>query len=207
MGDIMESLIKRPRTVRNGRGHGPRRNPLSAQKPIAPRGWCSIEECDRPAWARTWCSLHYNRWSRNGDPLKAIQRWTQTPEERFWAKVHKTEGCWVWTAPTNGGYGHIAIDGRCRMAHRVAYEWSVGPIPAGLVIDHLCRNRACVNPAHMEVVTHQVNILQGTGASASAARRTHCPQGHLLDGRKSVGSRYCKTCNRERERRKREARA
>jgi hypothetical protein len=132
-------------------------------------------------------------------------RWASS-EERFWAHVDKGSDCWLWTASCAGGtgYGQIYADGRPQLAHRFAYELLVGPIPDGLVIDHLCRNRACVNPAHMEPVTQRENILRGTGASARAARKTHCPQGHAYDSEntaiKSDGTRRCKTCHRDRER-------
>lgn len=84
---------------------------------------------------------------------------------RFWSKVNKTETCWLWTAAIvqSTGYGRIGTGGRHHMnsAHRVAYEMMVGPIPKGLQIDHLCRVRHCVNPAHMEVVTSAENTRRG----------------------------------------------
>lgn len=77
---------------------------------------------------------------------------------RFLAKVSKTESCWLWCAwSTPAGYGMIKIAGRTAQAHRVSYELHVGPIPEGHEIDHLCRNRGCVNPAHLEPVTHAEN--------------------------------------------------
>lgn len=89
-----------------------------------------------------------------------------SPEERFWANVIKGPTCWEWTGAqvgrANEKYGHT----RMGMAHRVAYELLVGPIPKGLVLDHLCRNRLCVNPAHLEPVTQRTNILRGNGACA-----------------------------------------
>lgn len=122
--------------------------------------------------------------------------------------VVNLEGCWVFTGSTNGeGYGRIGwrSDGRQTMAyaHRVVYEATVGPIPAGMVIDHLCRNRACVNPVHLEPVTERTNILRGTGASARNIKKTHCPQGHALVGRnllqmrgRKLGWRECRECKR-----------
>lgn len=106
----------------------------------------------------------------------------RTVSDRFWAKVNKTESCWLWTAATAGGYGRFRVrtdkGWAMRGAHRWAYEAVRGPIPAGLVLDHLCRVRSCVNPDHLEPVTHAVNIVRGTGASARNAVKTHCPQGH-----------------------------
>lgn len=81
-------------------------------------------------------------------------------EECFWIKVQKTSGCWNWQAAKNQGYGTF----RGQRAHRWAYEKLVGPIPEGLTIDHLCRNRGCVNPSHMEPVTASENARRATAA-------------------------------------------
>lgn len=127
--------------------------------------------------------------------------------ERFWSKVdkHGPNGCWVWTAGTfSSGYGSFWLKGRMRHAHRVAWHWMRGPVPEGMTLDHLCRNRACVNPDHLEPVTHQVNILRGVGASAQHARKTHCPQGHAYDEANTEwygNRRRCITCRREHQRR------
>lgn len=120
---------------------------------------------------------------------------------RFWAKVTKTETCWLWTAyKSNGGYGRIKISGRMVPAHRVAYELLVGPIPAGLEIDHLCRVRNCVNPDHLEPVTRAVNTLRGTSPSAQHAVKTHCDNGHPFDAANTylrpTGGRACRACGR-----------
>jgi hypothetical protein len=94
-------------------------------------------------------------------------------------KVTKTPTCWLWTGYTNEfGYGRLKIDGRYRSAHRVIYELLVGMVDPDLHLDHLCRNRKCVNPAHLEPVTPRVNILRGVGAPANNARMTHCKYGH-----------------------------
>lgn len=129
--------------------------------------------------------------------------------ERFWSKVTKSDHCWEWTAATDGGgYGAYfvrKVDGRTVLAraHRWAYEELVGPIPDGLVLDHLCRNRRCVNPAHLEPVTQGVNIARGEMvARAVEARRaiTHCPKGHGYTPENTVhrksGARTCRECNR-----------
>ena len=82
-------------------------------------------------------------------------------EERFWARVQMgaPDECWNWTGATDRGYGYVTVKGfRAPLkAHRMAYEFSVGPIPAGMQIDHVCFNRSCVNPAHLRVVTNKQN--------------------------------------------------
>ena len=102
---------------------------------------------------------------------------------RFWAKVRKTATCWIWTsAIIRSGYGTFWIDGGMQYAHRLSYEWTIGPIPPGLQLDHLCRVRECVNPSHLEPVTNRENILRGFGFAALNARKTHRPQRHPLSG-------------------------
>ena len=98
--------------------------------------------------------------------------------DRFWAKVVKTEtDCWEWTGALNSrGYGCVGIAGKGYLTHRVAYEALVAPIPQGLTIDHLCRNKVCCNPAHLEPVTLAENVRR------AAVLITHCPRGHELAG-------------------------
>jgi hypothetical protein len=136
--------------------------------------------------------------------------------DRFIEKTEITEsGCIVWTGGTNGvGYGSFYVGkvypgehGR-GYAHRWSYETFVGPIPDGLHLDHLCRNRSCVNPDHLEPVTIRENLLRGVGPSAKHAKKTHCPQGHPYAGdnlyvHPTKGMRFCRTCGRERARLKR----
>ena len=109
--------------------------------------------------------------------------------------VDPVTGCRVWSGALTLGYGRVKAGKRIQLAHRVAYELFVGPIPSGLHLDHLCRNRACVNPEHLEPVSRRENILRGTGPTAANARKTHCVHGHSLDDAIAMnGSRVCRTC-------------
>lgn len=106
-------------------------------------------------------------------------------------------GCWIWTAhASRGGYGRVVLGGKVRQAHRVVYELLSGEIPAGLQIDHLCRNRLCVNPAHLEPVTQQVNF-ERAGPRYNALK-TRCIRGHPFDTENTVkdrrGKRFCRAC-------------
>lgn len=103
----------------------------------------------------------------------------ETITGRFWAKVDKTDTCWLWSASkTHNGYGRFHFDGRMVLAHRFAHELLRGPIPAGLQVDHRCRVRNCVNPDHLEAVTGWENLLRGNTPAARNAAKTHCSQGH-----------------------------
>lgn len=101
---------------------------------------------------------------------------TRTPESRFFSKVRESGECWIWTASRNSyGYGKFFDGSRLVGAHRWVYEFLRAPIPDGLDIDHLCRNKACVNPWHLEPVTRGVNTRRHFELV------THCPQGHAYD--------------------------
>lgn len=121
---------------------------------------------------------------------------------RFWSKVDRTSECWRWSAYVRpNGYGQFHVECKPVYAHRFAYELLVGPIAAGMHLDHLCRNKACVNPAHLEMVTPRVNILRGFGPSARAAAKTHCLNGHPFDETNTritpSGKRQCRICARD----------
>lgn len=123
---------------------------------------------------------------------------------RFWPKVDKTDGCWLWTAARNEhGYGIFRLStGKNARAHRWSYEALVGPIPEGAELDHLkerCGNRHCVNPAHLEPVTHLTNCERGVpGGRTWRSAITHCPQGHEYDESNTYvdrqGRRSCRKC-------------
>lgn len=106
--------------------------------------------------------------------------------ENFWAKVEKTDTCWLWKASVSvWGYGQCSFDGKTKRAHRVSYELAKGPIPKGLQIDHTCRVRNCVNPDHLEAVTARENVLRGISPAAVNATKTKCLRGHSLVGEKA----------------------
>ena len=122
--------------------------------------------------------------------------------DRFFSHVDMTGDCWQWTGSlATGGYGTIVAEapsrGKLLRAHRVAYELMVGPIPEGLDLDHLCRNRGCVRPSHLEPVTRRENLSRGLGG----ALKTHCAQGHEYTEentyRRPGGTRDCRTCRYE----------
>lgn len=132
--------------------------------------------------------------------------------QRFWSKVVPCpmSGCWLWVGAITGerGYGSLFVNGRTSVAHRVAFTAAFGSPAPGLLLDHRCRVRCCVNPHHLEAVTKQVNTLRGVGASAVNAARAACINGHPFDafntrtGRNHRGNpnRRCRACERDRAR-------
>ncbi len=163
--------------------------------------------------------MHYQRDRNHGDVgVAGTARRGPKPvdlEERFWPKVDKdgplSEArpdlgpCWIWLGNrTNLGYAlfHVNVAGKWvkRKAHTVAYEIEVGPAPPGLEPDHLCRVPRCVNPSHLEWVTHRENVLRGRSPAADQARQTHCLREHPLSGDnlyvKPNGKRECRACRR-----------
>lgn len=124
---------------------------------------------------------------------------------RFLSKVQFENDCWIWTGTISRGYGQFRFAGATQRAHRFGYQILVGEIPAGLVLDHLCCNKACVNPDHLEPVTQNENINRaGTLAIMREAKlsRTHCKRGHRYDSKntyvKRNGARDCRQCKADR---------
>lgn len=135
-----------------------------------------------------------------------------TPVERLMRRVVRDGDCWRVTGPLRkDGYSQIEISGKKVLGHRLTYEHFAGPIPDGLVLDHVwergCKFRSCVNPAHLEPVTHSENVRRGTQAERTRARfdafwnnRTHCDHGHDLaevgiDTEPATGHRKCRACH------------
>ncbi len=127
---------------------------------------------------------------------------TEVQSQRFWVKVEKTQTCWYWIGATGpNGYGRFGLGGPTGYAHRISYEEANGTIPTGLVIDHICRVRCCVNPDHLRAVTQNDNIHAPGSQCFSAinALKTHCPRGHEYthaNTRTNSGSRVCRACDR-----------
>lgn len=143
------------------------------------------------------CNTHYERQRRSGRFDVAPRL---TGAARFWSKVDKNRGCWIWQGViSTGGYGRYYWQGRERQAHRIAYELLIGPIPEGLHIDHLCRTRACVDPSHMEPVTPGENVRRGEAPMIVRSRASHCQKGHEFTPENcrftKLGYRKCRTCD------------
>jgi hypothetical protein len=154
-----------------------------------------------------YCRIHYERFRKYGSPYVTLRGGPKrvAPEKRFWPKVEKGPGCWRWKAYMRpDGYGEFSVSHTENVgAHRYAYQLVRGPVPAGLQLDHLCRNRGCVNPWHLEPVTAQENTLRGTTLAAENAKKIHCPRGHLYSEQNTYhysGRRFCRTCHRTKER-------
>lgn len=128
---------------------------------------------------------------------------TEEEVARFKGKaVESSTGCWLWRGPLDrDGYGSFYFRKRNRRAHRVGYFLLNGPIPEGLVINHTCRNRHCVNPQHLEAVDVRTSALKDSSSPAYVnSQKTHCPKGHPYD-RKYGKQRYCSVCSAEKTKR------
>lgn len=137
-------------------------------------------------------------------PLKPLNDSQRLVLERLMHRSDPVGDCWVWGgALGSNGYGYIRYEGSSKLTHRVTYELLVGPIPAELEIDHLCRNTGCINPEHLEAVSHAENVRRGEGGRYWS-RRTHCSKGHRYTDANTrldrKGARVCRICTREYDR-------
>lgn len=136
------------------------------------------------------------------DPIRTTLSADEAPSvaARFWPKVDQAGECWLWTGGRNAkGYGVIQVLGVNHPAHRVAVMLSGETIPEGMVVDHLCRVRACVRRSHLEVVTSRENTMRGQTIPAANLAKTLCPRGHEYSHR-ADGARYCRACGSARNR-------
>lgn len=167
---------------------------------------CSFPECGRPVRAQCLCITHWYQ-QRKGQPLRAIRH--QIPRNRQSVRHDEVPctdpnlngPCHVYRGRKQKGYGVMTINGKPVRVHRYTWELANGPIPDNLVIDHMCRNRACCNINHLRLVTAAVNCLENSvGLTAVHAAKTHCIRGHPFDEVNTYlikgGGRMCKECNR-----------
>lgn len=152
--------------------------------------------------------------------MSALAAYAQLPENLLARLEVQPNGCWLWTGGVkSGGYVNYRVNGVSTLGHRFVYETLFGPVPDGLEIDHTCHNgtgcpggacvhRRCLNPDHLEAVTHRVNTLRGNGPFADRARQTHCIRGHEFNEKNTYvrknGTRWCLMCK---QLRRKEARA
>lgn len=154
---------------------------------------CSAQNCGNKTHARKLCANHYAKWL-SSTPKESRPRNLPLVDQLLSRVVAGPKNCWIWTGKKVAGYGHF----RGKYAHRLVYSAIVGQIPPGLSLDHLCRNTRCVNPDHLDPVTHKENVRRGNVGKIESSR-THCPSGHEYTEENTYrnrlnGSRSCRAC-------------
>ena len=195
---------------------------VQADKPVhrhgAPKPLCTVPGCPNKARSHGYCGAHAKRLRQTGDlqedkPLRPVVAHTLPLAERLWCRVDQSGGpdaCWPWQGRTQKGYGRIRINSHNVFTHRLAYELTYGPLAPEAILDHTCHSvacklgdccphRRCVNPQHLEIVSHLENVRRGR-AAIQKIERTHCKHGHPFDDRNTrvnaKGHRRCRTCHR-----------
>lgn len=153
---------------------------------------CTIADCVKPVRARGYCPAHYARWSRTGSPLTGgeVRAVFDTPEESFAARSVRdaATGCLVWAGVHSGnGYGQIRAGGKMVSVHRYAWERANGPIPDGMLVDHTCYRRDCVEVGHLRLATDAENVRNRSGALAGSETGARGVHRHNGGYRASVG--------------------
>jgi hypothetical protein len=181
---------------------------LAGDTPVNPSGLCMCGCGAKTALARVNGPIYLK-----GDPVRYIEGHNAYAQGPRWQEEDRgyVSECWIWQRGTDKhGYGRTTRDKRTVLAHRAVYEECRGPIPTGLELDHLCRVTSCVNPSHLEAVTHRINMLRGGGPVPENAAKTHCHRGHPFDAQNTryeggdPNKRHCKTCDRAAARRQHE---
>lgn len=177
---------------------------------------CSIAGCSGDSRARGLCSKHWQAAKAAGSlPSEWVreQRKPMPMREKLERRreIDPITGCWNWTGRIEDGYGKVALSSRYTSVHKASFELWKGRVPNGTELDHLCRNRRCFNPDHLEPVTHQENVRRGALPQMmreKAAAKTHCYKGHSLSGENLVLQgpqkkfRVCRICRAERQRKR-----
>lgn len=169
------------------------------------RQQCSVAGCERLQHSKGMCNMHAERVRRTG---KVDLPPRPSLVERLEACIrYETNGCWTWTGTrTTSGYGLLSVNAKLLLVHRLAYQTLVREIPPGMHLDHLCRNRACINPKHLDVVTNRENVMRGMSPSAVIRRQGICKNGHEMVGEniyvppKRPQHRTCRECRKRRSR-------
>lgn len=137
-------------------------------------------------------------WGRKSK-IKALPRGNHL--KRFWSNVDKSTDCWIWKGALSGkGYGLFGFNKIRKSAHIISFELLNGLVPSDRELDHTCKNPPCINPSHLEPVTHQINMLRGNTFARVNKSKTHCPKGHEYNSENTRmapnGSRLCRECDR-----------